>query len=659
MLGCALAVTGLVLCGVSDGRPRLPGILARDVAQPERGPADDLIALEDPGVSRAERDAAADRLLDRVAEDGVREALTRALVRSNGSSGPRMAVLRALARRASAPEELFQAAVAATYMARPDEQIEAMAALGSFRTRSAAQILVTFTRDDRPAPVREAAYAALIRLTGRVDLGTDSSAWWDWYFEAITLSPLEWEQSLVRSLAGRIDSIRRERQNLAQRLVESSRTIWLSAKPDDRSRLLASFLLDDVEDIRRLGFDLVRQEIATGNPPKDEVGAAAMTLLRHPRATIRAEAARLLNQLAPPDAGGAVLAALEREEDPRVADALMAAVRRWPVAEARAPVLFWLEEDPLTTAAAADACLAMLRAGVLDLEVDRPRILRALRSRRAEDLRGPGLVLTLELGEESDRERLVGLLHHPEAPVRLATAEVLGQSADFVDALLAAASRDPALYNTASRAVRDHRPTLAGLRAIAMVGGGTSSSQAQSMTLIAERIDTASLLAFAVDEVVPLVLRESALSVVQRRRIDGENADAVRERTLALIELAKLRLELRRSQAALAALDPLKDSPAMLEAGPLADTKAMALVMEGRAGEAMRLAASADAWLRAIELIIDEPLAPRMMRAFERQFRFAMTPAQWEKYVSLRARLGFERFDRLWLPPGEAVSTGG
>src|SRR5690606_11206205 len=92
---------------------------------------------------------------------------------------------------------------------------------------------------------------------------------------------------------------------------------------------------------------------------------AVVGLLRHPRADVRARAASMVNQLAPPDAGPAVAAALHNETDPEAAAALLSAADRWPSEAIRAPAIRWLEAGGVAREPAVEALLALHRQGLL------------------------------------------------------------------------------------------------------------------------------------------------------------------------------------------------------------------------------------------------------------------------------------------------------
>lgn len=640
-----------VIAGIAAVVIGLGGIAAQSVSppvpnQPLEG-LDDIQLLELIATPRTVRDECADRLLDRVDDESVREALARALDPLGVNVQARGSVLRAIARRPVAPAEVWPMVAAMAYGAGAAELPDALAAVASFRTRAAAQLLVGFCTDEQPPAVRDAAFSALTRLSGRSDIPAEHAAWSAWYIDMLSLSERQWQQALIRGLAARNDGLKRERLALTARLVDAQRTLWLATPAAQRSTFLAGLLRDDAEDLRRLGIDLVRQQVALGEPLEPVVGEAAIGLLSHPKPSIRADGARLINQLAPPDAGAAVLAALERETDPRAAEQLLAASRRWPTPEARGPILQWLERGGAASSAAADACLALQREGLLTSE-DQVRVLEVLRSLEESSLQAPAVKLFVTLGDASDLARVASLMTGGNRAVRLAAAEALIILPDYADDIAHAARADPALFDAAGRAMRAHHPNAEGLAALAESaqpaepGHSVSSAARQAISSLARDAELDDILLFTDRRDLAPPIREAILSELLTRRAMVTDADAEAYHR-GLVELARVRIALMQPEAALAAISALTQDLSEDLPPDVADVRATALVLSGSLAEASNAPGSPGSWMDAIDIMAaeDDPAAPVVAEHFATRFGLMrLTAAERDRYIRLCRQLG-------------------
>lgn len=639
------------------GTPTAPSLPQESPAQAPAPPsAEDLLFAAE--TTRADRDAAADRLLA-----SSEWASSRALLSALDPAAPaaaRVAVLRAISRSPFAPGTYWNAVAAAAYAAPPDELPDTLGAVASFRTRVAAQLLAGFLEAPHPGPVRDAAQAALVRLSGRADLPSPEKSWTQWLAEMAPLSERQWQAEVIKGIAGRNDTLRRDRQTMVSRLVESRRELWLLLRDaGERERFLAALLRDDLDDLKRLGIDLTRQSVASGERPGTEVAAAAIELLRSPRPAMRAEGAKLVNQLAPEGAGPAVVAALNTETDLRAAEALLAALRRWPSRDAEAAILHWLDRGGSSTAFAADACLAMERNGLLTDEATRARVLGALREADPRDLQTPGLRLLTLLGEADDLARVGALLTGTsDAALRAAAADAVASDPRFTEALIRGAAQDPAMLGAAVRNLSANKPTIEGLRALLPAVPPATPPALLALGQLAIAVPLSDVLAFGSDETLDPRHREAALGTIAPRPLPEGPEEARAAFARGLLMLAELRLRLLRPDAALAATDAADQiEGAPIDDQELADLRSTALLLAGRFDEVGRLSGSSASWMHAMELAIDEPATLFIAEDFDRRFAHSLEGAEMNRYADIRQRLGLPPLDRVWGPEALAADS--
>ncbi len=348
--------------------------------------------------------------------------------------------------------------------AAPEETAQVIEALGSFRMREAVRVLGRYLVDV-PGPVASAAMTALGRLSGRDDLGQDVGAWTAWLTETEGRTDAQWRLRLIAALAARSDRLAAQRHDAVSQLTDSLRKLHLATKADERPKLLADMLKDEIPAVRNLGFELVARELSATGHLDGPVGVAALKLLKHQDPQVRSSAAVLVRQLAPPDAEQAVADALITETYPGAASDLLLAAARWPSAAVVVPVLNWIQSGTVAGDSATEAAWWLYRAGELGPE-ESERVLEAIRRVPPENLIPAGVALLAELGSEEDRGRLVPLLTCSSAPLRQAAGEALIWYPEHRAAILAAAAKDPNLFDVASHAVLVDDPTAAGLRAL-------------------------------------------------------------------------------------------------------------------------------------------------------------------------------------------------
>lgn len=605
-----------------------------------------LSALLDAGASETDRLEAGRAVAGLAWTEEGRLAIVALLNLTAEDQSPKTLLIRGLAREPWLPETLLPALTDVLRTAEGDRIGRVLAAIGSMRTPAALRLVAEHLDPTRPEGTRTAALSALVRATGREDLGTSLAAWLEWIdrtsgdprIDAGSPGSSGLMTAIVRGLAERAERQSTRSRDLATRLTDAQRRLYVATLAAQRPALLAAMLRDDVGEVRALGFELVERELVSAATPGDEVITAIVDLLRHPTAPVRAEAAGLLGRIAPEGAGTAVAAALTVEQDPAAAAALLTAASRWPSTDLRAPVLRWLENGPGTRPVAAEAALAMQRASIWT-DDDLVRILGAMRRVATTDLTPAGCRLSASIGTDDDRQSLAELLLMGTSAQRAAVADALTGRREHVDAVLAAADRDPALIPTAARTVAACRANLDGFRAIARLPAPDEASRRAALQTVGEALGTGALLS-AADHIggdTPTViwLLERALARSQEAVAASEPGaiDLLRE---SAERLARQRLELGRPAEAIAALD------AAGEATPtsrLTALRVVALIVLGRVEDARRLGAGPEAWLEGLERVVGLEQAAEVVRAIRADMNDRLDEAQTARFESLASRV--------------------
>ncbi|MBL8762970.1 MAG: hypothetical protein JNM07_01710 [Phycisphaerae bacterium] len=644
MAGIAALVPAAAPCGI----------------QPTRGPAA-------AGWSEPEGDALlrARELLahaNRDAEPEAREAFLAML----GSDEGHRAALRAAAETANAPEWLLEPleALARSGAETDSDRMSAVyRALGSVRSPRAVRALIDALAGKREGAARDAAAAALSRLTGRADLGASPSRWRDWYASVEWLPEPEWRRIIAEGVAARADELARGLDGALGRLVELKRSEYrLTASPEGRSALLAALLRDDIPTLRKLGVELVTRELANSRTPDEAVLDAAMTLLGDRSAELRASAARLVTTLAPSRPVEALFQALGKEEDPLTAEAMLRAASRWPSARLWPQILLWVESEPAGAAqgarlAALDAAASALAHGERLEGEDRERLVRAARASFASaggDAEGahPGTSEVLvRLGSADDRRAVAGLLASSAATSRSAAAEALAGHPDGRRLLLGAAESDPTLLDATARALTRNGPDADAFMRLSAIKGVDAVTKRDALVLVASALPTPQLLAVArrLDDAttreavlerfvrVPLALPDASIRTGGAR---GPTRALPRASVAAgLMLLARTRLDLGQPAGALAALDLLLPVATLIDAATLDSLRTVALLWLDRIEEADLIAGSASAWVEGLERSAELAHGPRVLAWVRTRFGESLDQILAERIERVSRRL--------------------
>ncbi len=308
------------------------------------------------------------------------------------------------------------------WLSLPPQKVLVVSALGYFRDRHVAELLIELIGADRPAPVRAAAIGSLQILTGNDRLGDEPDLWRQWHARRRKLSDNVWTQVIVDELiVHQINNGQQREQELIRhadqanirarsttdqsvklmaRLVHALRQIYrLTATRDQPAKLMA-WLSDGHDPVKLLALELAKER--TVGDFGESLRAVVRRQLDDRNPVIRKEAATLLanlQQLVGADADAvAGRLAVGAESNVEVLNAYLLVISRLPRADAVEPALAMLENPKLRARAAAAL------AAAIDKRVaggDQTR--RAARSaRRLSRVRLPEPELVALLAEVAD-----------------------------------------------------------------------------------------------------------------------------------------------------------------------------------------------------------------------------------------------------------------
>jgi hypothetical protein len=463
------------------------------------------------------------------------------------------------------------------------------------------------------------------------------------------------------------------------RLVETTRRLYLATPVGERGGLLASMLVDELEPIRALGFDLAMREVAEGRDPGRAVADAAVRLMEGQSARGRARGVGLLGRMGPADAPGRILGALESETDGGAAAAMLRAMARWPGPELLPLIERWLSAEGEVQAAAASAGLALVEAGMFEdgarfdggggvgAGARREALLTVLRAWPASAQSPETVMLLVRVGGDADRQSVRELLESADAEQRARAARALAGDAGSRAALLEAASLDAGLFAFAASALgAGAEPTVEEFLQLARVPVG-SGEQARAERMaglmqVSARFDERGRLraARAVGDDASLAesLLVSIVGAAGGAGVGGTaDAGVVGE---AAVLLAELRLRDRRHELALAALARVPEAADASVRSRAARCRVVAELAVGRVSSAAELAevAPPGAWLDGLDRAILSPHAPAIIAAVRERVAARFTPADRRRFEFLCSKAALVAQPAESLRPA-ALNAGG
>lgn len=487
-------------------------------------------------------------------------------------------------------------------------------ALGSCRSRAAANQLVSLLAAARDSESIRTIQSALERSTGKLGIAPDDHAW-SAYLRTIPENDAAWQAEVIRNIAAARDAKAAEAAALTTRLTDSLRTLHLATPPEQRWPLLSSMLGDALPPVNLLALDLISRELSANNRPDATIAASVLKLVRSSDDRVREQAAILVANLAPTGAAESLNDALEHETSPRAAAAMLAATSRWPEPAFEPSVIRWLKSDAAASNearaardGAIEAAWALYRAGYLRDEDAATPIREVLRNISLGDLSGAGCQLRVEIGDSSDRDAVAVLLGSKIPAQRLAAATSLVGYPEFLPRILAAARVDPLLIDPAVRGVLTQAPGVPGFVAIEEATRNAREQRRAALVVIAAVLEEDEIIE-AASRVDDPSLREAVLAqLADPKRIMAERTEPKTLSTVArgLLQLSQLRLELNRPGDAIGALDALPEIESLIPAEQVRNARTQGLLLLGRTDQARETGGSVSAWLEALAFAIQQ-----------------------------------------------------
>lgn len=579
--------------------------------------------LRDGSAADRARLEAAQALIAQCDDGAIREALRGEIASPLAGSGGGPYVLQALEALPEAPRAMFPI-LADRLPKTPIEEVpRLLRALGAFRSRDAARLLVGYASEHYPDPVREEAFNSLEHMSGRRDIPREVPGWESWLTEADALSESQWRDSLLASLATRGDAEATRVADLMTKLAESLRKLHLATPPEKRGDLLRGMLIDSEPGVRNVGLELVARELAASGDIDARVGEATLNLLGDADPMVRASAARLVRQLAPGRSPEAIARALVVERDSRAAAALLLGAARWPSPQVVEPTLMWLSSQGPARDPACEAAWALYKAAYLTRE-NQQILLDLIRGWSDDALTPAACGVLATLGGPTDRERLRPLLFAKESSLRNSVIEALLWHPEFLGDIVKSAHDDPDLFDAASRALLQHEPTAHGLRTLLSLPHPSQDTALVAIMRLAHALNAPDLLEVTKDtkdDGLRLTLLKQ-LTADEREMSERLNPALLPALAEGMMTLADLQLSAHEPDQALVTLESspfFGAHPAPAPKG-FSSLRCAALAGLGRIDAADEAGGPPEAWIRGLEIAVKQPFAADLGAEIKRRF---------------------------------------
>jgi hypothetical protein len=417
--------------------------------------------------------------------------------------------------------------------------------LGYYRQQQVAKVLIDLTDARQPDALRQAAFDALAVLSGIDAYGADADAWQRWWDANRRLSREQFLARLVDNFARYNTRTTTRDQQQQTRLLDVQRQLYRAASPEERTRVLAQMLGDDLAATRQLAMDLMLQRLIDNEPTPPPLRDALVARLDDPLPVMRQRAALLLREMRDEEAANSITQRLidGNEPMPAVKQAYLLTLARMPRVEAVEPALEMLH-DPELQAEAAAMLTAAADAGMLSPEQADRAATTVRQQLRADTLPRPQVVLLLgRVGNDQDFRRIEGWLDARDPAVKQASAQAWAHS-DKPLAPLAQRASDPVIRDIVieASAGRGNDPqTLFALIDNKPVQEQVIAAWRRALTAMAQRVPARSVIdadrrLMEMNE--PATTREPLLTAAIDR-FDGEAANN------DMIELLLARAEVR------------------------------------------------------------------------------------------------------------------
>ena len=492
----------------------------------------------------------------------------------------------------------------------PARRVGPIQALASFRSREAAIRLMALLQEQEPQPpeIIAATGASLEKLTG-LPYGADADQWRKWW-EKLKNEPIEnWLRVMVLHLSTRTAELEREshhktreNEDIALRLTEVLRELFLSMTTDEQIGRLPALLRDDLPHVREFALGRVelrlRDSVRIPEPIQTELAERLVDVNERPSS--RLLAGRLLNELNYQGTSYLVAEALVVEETAAVARGYLEILAKRPAPSALAPALLWINDSTAGDAAASALWTLIVNDMVAtdDKAVQRS-VRQALQWRTT-----PQLIRVLAaMGDDVDQDRMEQLLDGQDQLLRRAAAQGLAQ-AGAIDPLLQRAA-DPIIYPFVIRLLAEGPAEVATVRALAALAPPEEHRQEWTRTLEATADTLAGADLLEVDDALSAYAHvDGALRAEILARVPGLPSDAMttEQRSELLVRLARLRIDMAEYQSAYEGLAWPNGAPTSTA---LVEIRFQATVLSGRYDEAAVINDDVMTWLALLEELIE------------------------------------------------------
>jgi hypothetical protein len=498
--------------------------------------------------------------------------------------------------------------------APPHQRLGPIHALGAFHSRDAADHLTDLLEDDRHEclEIVQAACAALDRVTGCA-FGPDRSRWIAWRAETRGLDDEAWSLEVLERLTMQRAQLETQLQDVAEQLHRAYERLFPALPYEGQVALLPELLEDELQVVRRFAIESLSR-LARDRTIPPSLQRALAGRLDDESATLRLEAARLLDQLAYEKLPDAVAERLEREREPEIVRQYLSILSAQPSPRAVTRLCELIAEPPLAEPAA---------EALWSLSInDRTRAANAAIScstlRAAYESAGTPVLsqrlarLLALLGDEGDVALLLEALDDPDPQRRAAVAAGLAHRGRK-DPLVARAA-DETIYPFAVLAITWGEPSLARIQELLRLPPRPAQRQAwaEGIREVVGGLSPADVLV-ADDQLKGVVDVDPALRRDVLARVAALPPDALpdADRIIVLERLVPLHLALGEAPLAQALLEafPLR------ETDPLAGLRLEAALRAQRYARAAELDGDPVAWIKVLErLAVDHADEARVLR---------------------------------------------
>jgi len=530
-------------------------------------------------------------------------------------------------------------------------RLNAINALGSFRTRDAAAALMRAIENAPAGPsplldpagteLARAALKSLERMTG-LSYGQDLAAWRAWWSHASGESDEQWYRLISESLASRAALLqqqvleqRQANDQTSRQLFSTYRDLFPALPIEEQLRRLPHLLQDKLPTVRQFG--LTRVGVLTRDSVRmtAEIIELVRAAINDSSPDVRQSATELLDEMDDERAAEVIAARLATEDDPKDIAVMLAVLSHRPSATAIEPALRLLADDTVCDNAA-DALWQMMQSPSLSAELQQ-RVRDAARAAAKRRLTPSTLRLAALLGDERDILDLTEVLDGDDSRLRAAVAE--GYWKRPLRQPLVDRADDEVIYPFAIRAVADGPADLAAFNTLVALKPSEANRALwnEMVVRLASRMQPAEILA-ADDSLRALAyadarLRRDVLSSVGLARETLGAADR-----MGIIErLAPLLIDLGDATRAWELLESLNGSAL----GALRVVHFQAAVLTGHYDRAATLQPDSAAWISLLGREVDRgnPVCLRLYDEIQRRFAEVLGPPDLQTLADIRAKL--------------------